>query len=209
MDVYYFGLAGHMTTFLLWSWPLVKDLSICMPSSSTWVSTIGTESESRQYSFWQDSKKIHLLLQIRELRCAVCTLILFRCLPRCPQAIERGCQFVLLGSAPDPKVQAEFDELANELGHGQVRQGLLLWLTLLWAQYHQAQRVTVLCLRTCANVRQNIASARTFLPPGKAANETSPPNDQQLSGTTPCSSPDKSLICICTVLAGCWLCVCV
>jgi starch synthase len=35
------------------------------------------------------------------------------------QAIERGCQFVLLGSAPDPKVQAEFDALANELGHGQ------------------------------------------------------------------------------------------
>jgi hypothetical protein len=25
---------------------------------------------------------------------------------------------VLLGSAPDPKVQAEFDELSNELGHG-------------------------------------------------------------------------------------------
>jgi hypothetical protein len=37
------------------------------------------------------------------------------------QAIERGCQFVLLGSAPDPKVQAEFDELANELGHGHER----------------------------------------------------------------------------------------
>lgn len=35
------------------------------------------------------------------------------------QAIERGCQFVLLGSAPDPKVQEEFDALANELGHGQ------------------------------------------------------------------------------------------
>lgn len=39
----------------------------------------------------------------------------------CLQAIERGCQFVLLGSAPDPKVQAEFDELANELGHGHER----------------------------------------------------------------------------------------
>jgi glycogen synthase len=36
------------------------------------------------------------------------------------QAIERGCQFVILGSAPDPKVQAEFDELNNEMGHGQV-----------------------------------------------------------------------------------------
>eukprot|EP00882_Tetradesmus_deserticola_P002586 GHRQ01002751.1.p1 GENE.GHRQ01002751.1~~GHRQ01002751.1.p1 ORF type:complete len:302 (+),score=132.94 GHRQ01002751.1:897-1802(+) len=35
------------------------------------------------------------------------------------KAIDRGCQFVLLGSAPDPKLQAEFDELANELGHGQ------------------------------------------------------------------------------------------
>lgn len=37
------------------------------------------------------------------------------------QALDRGCQFVLLGSAPDPKVQAEFDELANELGHGHVQ----------------------------------------------------------------------------------------
>jgi hypothetical protein len=27
------------------------------------------------------------------------------------QAIERGCQFVLLGSTPDPKVKEEFDEL--------------------------------------------------------------------------------------------------
>jgi starch synthase len=37
----------------------------------------------------------------------------------CLQSLERGCQFVILGSAPDPKVQAEFNELANELGHGQ------------------------------------------------------------------------------------------
>ncbi|WIA17469.1 hypothetical protein OEZ85_014309 [Tetradesmus obliquus] len=37
------------------------------------------------------------------------------------KALDRGCQFVLLGSAPDPKVQAEFDELANELGHGHVQ----------------------------------------------------------------------------------------
>eukprot|EP00878_Enallax_costatus_P012047 GHUV01012579.1.p1 GENE.GHUV01012579.1~~GHUV01012579.1.p1 ORF type:complete len:300 (+),score=79.17 GHUV01012579.1:538-1437(+) len=35
------------------------------------------------------------------------------------KALDRGCQFVILGSAPDPKVQAEFDALANELGHGQ------------------------------------------------------------------------------------------
>lgn len=45
----------------------------------------------------------------------------------CLQAIERGCQFVLLGSAPDPKVQAEFDELANELGHGHERVSVLAW----------------------------------------------------------------------------------
>ena len=31
------------------------------------------------------------------------------------RARDRGAQFVLLGSAPDPKVQAEFDGLANEL----------------------------------------------------------------------------------------------
>jgi glycosyltransferase involved in cell wall biosynthesis len=31
------------------------------------------------------------------------------------RAVERGAQFVLLGSAPDPKLQAEFDELANEM----------------------------------------------------------------------------------------------
>lgn len=43
------------------------------------------------------------------------------CVCFCVQAIERGCQFVLLGSAPDPKVQAEFDALANELGHGHER----------------------------------------------------------------------------------------
>ncbi|KDD76564.1 hypothetical protein H632_c181p4 [Helicosporidium sp. ATCC 50920] len=30
--------------------------------------------------------------------------------------MERGGQFVLLGSAPDPRVQAEFDALARELG---------------------------------------------------------------------------------------------
>lgn len=41
------------------------------------------------------------------------------------QAVERGCQFVLLGSAPDPKVQEEFDALSNELRHGQVRRGVL------------------------------------------------------------------------------------
>eukprot|EP00775_Hariotina_reticulata_P004294 gene4294-4546_t len=35
------------------------------------------------------------------------------------KSLDRGCQFVILGSAPDPKVQAEFNELANELGHGQ------------------------------------------------------------------------------------------
>jgi len=35
------------------------------------------------------------------------------------KTLERGGQFVLLGSAPDPKVQAEFDEIANEMGHGQ------------------------------------------------------------------------------------------
>jgi hypothetical protein len=32
---------------------------------------------------------------------------------------------VLLGSAPDPKVQEEFDALSNELRHGQVRRGVL------------------------------------------------------------------------------------
>jgi len=32
------------------------------------------------------------------------------------RAVERGAQFVLLGSAPDPKVQAEFDALAEDLG---------------------------------------------------------------------------------------------
>jgi starch synthase len=32
------------------------------------------------------------------------------------RAMERGAQFVLLGSAPDPKVQAEFDALAADLG---------------------------------------------------------------------------------------------
>jgi starch synthase len=31
------------------------------------------------------------------------------------RAMERGAQFVLLGSAPDPKVQAEFDALASDL----------------------------------------------------------------------------------------------
>ena len=31
------------------------------------------------------------------------------------RAMERGAQFVLLGSAPEPKVQAEFDALANDL----------------------------------------------------------------------------------------------
>ena len=32
------------------------------------------------------------------------------------KCLERGCQFVLLGSAPDPKIQAEFNDLAAELG---------------------------------------------------------------------------------------------
>ena len=32
------------------------------------------------------------------------------------RALERGAQFVLLGSAPDPKVQQEFQELAEDLG---------------------------------------------------------------------------------------------
>ena len=32
------------------------------------------------------------------------------------RTIDRGGQFVLLGSAPDPKVQAEFDALANQYG---------------------------------------------------------------------------------------------
>lgn len=54
-------------------------------------------------------------LQLREAR-----LIAGRFVHAVLQAIERGCQFVLLGSAPDPKVQAEFDDLNNELGHGQV-----------------------------------------------------------------------------------------
>ncbi len=31
---------------------------------------------------------------------------------------DRGGQFVLLGSAPDPKVQGEFNALAGELSHG-------------------------------------------------------------------------------------------
>lgn len=92
-----------------------------------------------------------------------------RCLPHCPQAIERGCQFVLLGSAPDPKVQAEFDELANELGHGQVRQWLPAVaggrlgfepnaIRLLCGTAHK----TVLCLRPYALVRQIIAATKRF-----------------------------------------------
>ena len=32
------------------------------------------------------------------------------------RTLERGGQFVLLGSAPDPKVQAEFNALAGDLG---------------------------------------------------------------------------------------------
>ena len=32
------------------------------------------------------------------------------------RTLERGGQFVLLGSAPDPKVQAEFNALAGALG---------------------------------------------------------------------------------------------
>jgi len=32
------------------------------------------------------------------------------------RSLERGAQFVLLGSAPDPRVQAEFQALANDLG---------------------------------------------------------------------------------------------
>ena len=35
------------------------------------------------------------------------------------KVLERGGQFVLLGSAPDPKVQAEFDGLAATLGSGE------------------------------------------------------------------------------------------
>ena len=31
------------------------------------------------------------------------------------RTVERGGQFVLLGSAPEPKVQAEFQELSNDL----------------------------------------------------------------------------------------------
>merc|ERR1712118_510269 len=31
------------------------------------------------------------------------------------KSLERGCQFVLLGSAPDPRVQAEFDGLAADI----------------------------------------------------------------------------------------------
>ena len=34
------------------------------------------------------------------------------------RAQERGAQFVLLGSAPDPKVQAEFQSLASQFSHG-------------------------------------------------------------------------------------------
>lgn len=35
------------------------------------------------------------------------------------KSIERGAQFVLLGTAPDPKLQEEFNMLAAELGgHG-------------------------------------------------------------------------------------------
>lgn len=30
------------------------------------------------------------------------------------RTLDRGGQFVLLGSAPDPKIQGEFDELANQ-----------------------------------------------------------------------------------------------
>ena len=31
------------------------------------------------------------------------------------RALERGGQFILLGSAPDPRVQAEFDQLRDNL----------------------------------------------------------------------------------------------
>jgi starch synthase len=34
----------------------------------------------------------------------------------CWRALDRGGQFVLLGSAPDPKIQAEFDDLASTYG---------------------------------------------------------------------------------------------
>lgn len=34
----------------------------------------------------------------------------------CWRALDRGGQFVLLGSAPDPKIQAEFDDLASRYG---------------------------------------------------------------------------------------------
>ncbi len=48
------------------------------------------------------------------------------CSPLCRRAVERGGQFVLLGSAPDPKVQADFDALASSMG-GQVRKGEAAW----------------------------------------------------------------------------------
>ena len=41
----------------------------------------------------------------------------------CYRTIDRGGQFVLLGSAPDPRIQAEFDELKN-----QVRRAVVEWL---------------------------------------------------------------------------------
>merc|ERR1711924_28002 len=31
------------------------------------------------------------------------------------RALDRGCQFVLLGSAPDPKIQEEFNEMARHM----------------------------------------------------------------------------------------------
>lgn len=34
----------------------------------------------------------------------------------CYRTIDRNGQFVLLGSAPDPRIQAEFDALANQVG---------------------------------------------------------------------------------------------
>lgn len=58
----------------------------------------------------------------------------------CYRTIDRGGQFVLLGSAPDPRIQAEFDELKNQVGPGGPGTALeAVWAAdRLWTSMHVA-----------------------------------------------------------------------
>lgn len=48
------------------------------------------------------------------------------------RTLERGGQFVLLGSAPDPKVQAEFNALSNDLSRQYPDRARLWCVELSW-----------------------------------------------------------------------------